>query len=98
MAQEPKRAPPSSLTPGGPPLAMGRELRATEGRPEEARTDAGAVLQPYSTGEGGEPQGSGNGQPRNPLEGRGKQAYESAERKHNEALNSEKIMSTDINR
>ena len=29
-----------------------------------------------STDEGGEPQGSGNGRPRNPLEGRGKQAYE----------------------
>jgi hypothetical protein len=40
------------------------------------------------TDEGGEPQGSGNGRPRNPLEGRGKQAHESAERKHNEALNS----------
>jgi hypothetical protein len=67
---------------------MDREVRATKGRPEEARTDAGAVLQPYSTDEGGEPQGSGNGRPRNPLEGRGKQAHESAERKHNEALNS----------
>src|SRR5580692_5454135 len=79
---------PSPLTPGGPPLEMDREVRATKGRPEEARTDAGAVLQPYSTDEGGEPQGSGNGRPRNPLEGRGKQAHESAERKHNEALNS----------
>jgi hypothetical protein len=67
---------------------MGRELRATEGRAEEARTDAGAVLQPYSTGESGEPQGPRKGRPRNPLEGRGKQAYESVERKHNETLNS----------
>jgi len=83
---------PSPLTPGGPPLEMDREVRATKGRPEEARTDAGAVLQPYSTDEGGEPQGSGNGQPRNPLEGRGKQAHESVERKHNEALNSKRYV------
>ncbi len=62
---------PSPLTPGGPPLEMGREVRATKGRPEEARTDAGAVLRPYSTDEGGEPQGSRKGRPRNPLEGRG---------------------------
>ena len=83
---------PSPLTPGGPPQGMGRELRATKGRPEEARRDAGAVLQPYSTNEGGEPQGSGNGRPRNPLEGRGKQAYESAERKHNETLSSKRYV------
>jgi len=43
---------PSPLTPGGPPLVMDREVRATKGRPEEARTDAGAVLRPYSTDEG----------------------------------------------
>jgi hypothetical protein len=29
---------PSPLTPGGPPLEMGREVRATKGRPEEAGT------------------------------------------------------------
>ena len=29
------------------------------------------------------------GRPRNPLEGRGKQAYESVERRHNETQNSE---------
>jgi hypothetical protein len=40
---------------------MGREVRATEGRPEEARMDLGAVLQPHSTDEGGEPQGSRQG-------------------------------------
>ena len=78
----------SPLTPGGPPLVVGREVRATKGRPEEARMDAGAVLRPYSTEEGGEPQGSRKGRPRNPLEGRGKQAYESVERKHNETRNS----------
>jgi hypothetical protein len=56
---------------------MGREVRATKGRPEEAWTDLGAVLQPHSTDEGGEPQGSRKGRPRYPLEGRGKQTYES---------------------
>jgi hypothetical protein len=79
---------PSPLTPGGPPLEMGREVRATKGRPEEARTDLGAGLQPHSTDEGGEPQGSRKGRPRYPLEGRGKQAYESVERRHNETQNS----------
>ena len=68
---------------------MGREVRATEGRPKEARTDLGAVLQPHSTDEGGEPQGSRKGRPRYPLEGRGKQTYESVERRHHETQNSE---------
>ncbi len=71
---------------------MDREVRATKGRPEEARRDAGAVLRPYSTEEGGEPQGSRKGRPRNPLEGRGKQAYESAERKHSETLSSKRYV------
>jgi len=71
---------------------MDREIRATKGRPEEARTDAGAVLRPYSTEEGGEPQGSRKGRPWNPLEGRGKQAYESAERKHSETLSSKRYV------
>jgi hypothetical protein len=34
-----------------------REVRALEGRPERARRDVGAVLQPHTTDEGGEPQG-----------------------------------------
>src|SRR5215813_3299052 len=92
MAQEPKRAPHFLSHQGGPPPAMGREVRATKGRPEEARMDAGAVLRPYSTCEGGEPQGSRKGRPRNPLEGRGKQAYESVERKHNETLISKRYV------
>ena len=77
---------------------MGREVRATKGRPEEARTDLGAVLRPRSTDEGGEPQGSRKGRPRYPLEGRGKQAYESVERRHNETQNSVFFMCTDIDR
>src|SRR5215469_13361570 len=79
---------PSPPTPGGSPLAMGRAVRATKGRPEEAWTDAGAVLRPHITEEGGEPQGSREGRPRHPLEGRGKQSYEPVERRHNEAQNS----------
>src|SRR5215813_14344411 len=39
----------------------------------------------------------GKGRPRHPLEGRGKQAYESVERKHNETQNSS-YMCTDIDR
>jgi hypothetical protein len=42
--------------------------------------------------EGGKPQGSRKGRPRNPLEGRGKQAYESAERKHSETLSSKRYV------
>ena len=37
---------------------------------------------PIITGEGGEPQGFGKEWPRDPLEGRGKQAYVSVERRH----------------
>src|SRR6266851_9330275 len=33
--------------------------------------DGGAVVEPHSTDEGGEPQGSRKGRPRDPLEGRG---------------------------
>ena len=79
---------PSPLTPGGLPLEWGREVCATEGRPEEARTDGRAVLQPHITEEGGELQGSRKGRPQDPLEGRGKQAYESVERRHNETQSS----------
>ena len=71
---------------------MGREVRATKGRPEEAWTDLGAVLQPRSTDEGREPQGSRKARPRYPLKGRGKQAYESVERRHNETQNSERYV------
>jgi hypothetical protein len=42
-----------------------------QGRPEAAGMGRRAVLEPHSTEEGGEPQGSGNGRPRDPLEGRG---------------------------
>src|SRR5262249_1377375 len=82
---------PSPLTPGGPPLEMGREVRATKGRPEEAGMDLGAVLQPHSTDEGGGPQGSRKGRPRDPLEGRGKQTYESVERRRRETQNSKTV-------
>jgi hypothetical protein len=35
---------------------------------------SGAILRTHSTEEGGEAQGSGDGRPRDPLEGRGEQA------------------------
>ena len=81
VGREPKRAP-HSLPHQEERLWMGREIRATKGRPKEARKDGRAVLQPHSTGEGGEPQGFRKERPRNPLEGRGKQAYESVVRRH----------------
>ncbi len=51
--------------------ASGKGSRGTcnQGRSEEARRDAGAVLPRHSTGEGGEPRGSRKERPRNPLEG-----------------------------
>src|SRR5215471_21762795 len=88
MAQEPKRAPHLLSHQEDRLWKMGREVRATEGRPEEARMDLGAVLQPHSTDEGGEPQGSRQGRPRDPPEGRGKRTYESVERRHHETQNS----------
>ena len=49
------------------------EVRPRQGKPEARTTDSSAVLEPHSTREGGEPQGSGNGRPVHPLEGRGNQ-------------------------
>ena len=88
LAGNSRELPISSPPFGGSPLEPGREVRAPEGRPEGARKEGGAVLQPHSTEEGGEPQGSRKGRPRNPLEGRGKRAYEAVERRHNETQNS----------
>ena len=45
-----------------------------QGRPEAAGMDRRVVLEPHSTCEGGEPQGSRKGRPGYPLEGRGNQA------------------------
>jgi hypothetical protein len=47
-----------------------------------------AVLRVHSTGEGGEPQGSREGRPRYPLEGRDEQVDVSAQRHMHETLNS----------
>jgi hypothetical protein len=55
------------------------------------------LLRP-DTGEGGEPQGSRKRRPRYPLEGRGEQAYVSAERRHNRDSEPGSIMCTDIDR
>ena len=53
------------------------KVTCRQGKPEAAATGRRAVLRTHSTCEGGEPQGSGNGRPRYPLEGRGKQVDES---------------------
>jgi hypothetical protein len=65
----PRRAPHFLLTMGG---------TDRQGKPEVIGTDGRAVLRPYSTREGGEPQGFRKERPRYPLEGRGKQADVSA--------------------
>ena len=59
-----------------------------QGRPEVTATDRRAVLRTHSTYEGGEPQGSGIGRPRYPLEGRGKQVDASMKRHIAETQNS----------
>src|SRR4029077_19522139 len=67
-------------------LIMGGTDR--QGKPETAGTDGRAVLRPYSTCEGGEPQGFRKERPRYPLEGRGEQADVSAEGNIGETQNS----------
>src|SRR5437879_10890453 len=61
MAQEPKRAP-DFLLMRGDTSPQGSTGGVTDG--------SGAVVETHSTDEGGEPQGSRKGRPRNPLEGR----------------------------
>ena len=68
---------------------LGREVRATEGRPEEARMDREQSYNPIVLMKVENRKGSRKGRPRDPLEGRGKQAYESVERRHHETQNSE---------
>ena len=62
IVQEPKRAPDLLLSRGGTPL---------QGSTGGEADGSGAVVETHSTGEGGEPQGSRKGRPRDPLEGRG---------------------------
>ncbi len=70
ISQEPRRAPRLLLNMGG---------TVGQGKPEANGKDGRAVLRTHSTCEGGEPQGSRKGRPRNPLEGRGEQADVSGE-------------------
>jgi hypothetical protein len=70
IPQEPRRAPHPLLIMGG---------TVDQGKPKVNGKDGRAVLRTHSTCEGGEPQGSRKGRPRNPLEGRGEQADVSAE-------------------
>lgn len=58
-------------------ITSAAKVTCRRGRPEAAAIGSRAVLRTHSTYEGGEPQGSGNGRPRYPLEGRGKQVDES---------------------
>ena len=72
-SQEPKRAPDLLLSRGGTPL---------QGLTGGVADGSGAVVETHSTGEGGEPQGSRKGRPRDPLKGRGCRADVSVRRKH----------------
>jgi hypothetical protein len=49
------------------------EVTCHQGQLEMAATDRRECLRAHSTDEGGEPQGSGKGRPRYPVEGRGEQ-------------------------
>ena len=62
--------------------------RETGGGREGSR----AVVRTHSTCEGGEPQGSRKGRPRDPLEGRGEQVDVSKERRIHETRNSRKYV------
>src|SRR6202167_2391045 len=73
--QEPRRAPHLLLTMGG---------TDRQGIPETTGTDGRAVLRPYSTREGGEPQGFRKDGPGHPLEGRGEKRDESAQENNGE--------------
>src|SRR5215831_10430126 len=62
MAREPKRAPDFLPMRGG---------TWPQGSTRGVGDGSGAVVETHSTDEGGEPQGSRKGRPRDPLEGRG---------------------------
>ena len=62
MAREPKRAPDFL------PMTGGTRPQGSTGGVADG---SGAVVETHSTDEGGEPQGSRKGRPRDPLEGRG---------------------------
>src|SRR5215831_12129037 len=62
MAQEPKRAPDFLLRRGG---------TGPQGSTGGVADGSGAVVETHTTEEGGEPPGSRQGRPRDPLEGRG---------------------------
>ena len=70
------------------PSPFARKQTTRQGKPEANGTDGGAVLRPYSTCEGGGPQGFRKERPRYPLEGRGEQADVSAEGNIGETQNS----------
>ena len=71
------------MNPGELAISARKSGNATaKGNQRRSHTGGGAVLRPRTTDEGGEPQGFRKERPRDPLEGRGKQAHVSGERKH----------------
>ena len=67
------RSPGERGSPAGSEIDPRRAEIYRQGRPEAVAKGTRAVLQAHGTNEGGEPQGSRKGRPRNPLEGRGAQ-------------------------
>ena len=67
------RSPGNEGCPEGSEPGPRRGETCCQGRPEAAATGRGAVLRVHSTDEDGEPQGSREGRPRHPLEGRDEQ-------------------------
>lgn len=84
-----------------PPLGANRSIwRQRYPVPREtggAGNGRGAILRRHSTDEGGEPQGSGDGRPRGPLEGRAEQVDVWIGR-HMTVLRYRQTMSTQLNR
>jgi hypothetical protein len=82
------RSPGNEGGPAGSEAGPRRGETYRQGRPEAAATGRRAVLRFHSTDEGGEPQGSREGRPRYPLEGRDEQVDVSAQCPMHETLNS----------
>src|SRR6266566_4434142 len=77
------------MNPGELPISARKSGKtAAKGNRRRSRTDGRAVLRPYSTCEGGDPQGFRKERPRYPLEGRGEQGDVSVEGNISETQNS----------
>jgi len=82
------RSPGNEGGPAGSEAGPRRGETCRQGRPEAAATGRRAVLRFHTTEEGGEPQGSREGRPRYPLEGRDEQVDVSGQGHRHETLNS----------